>query len=303
MAGDRRSAGTRQHLSQIRLFITGTEADAARLLDAMSVPFEEDGYPLSTMEIDEARNVWQASIYAGSDEEATIREKLRAVVDSVLPGAGIEREEVPDIDWVSKSLEGLAPVRAGRFVVHGSHDRARVRPGELAIEIDAAQAFGTGHHATTAGCLEMIEWTLRRRPVHRALDLGTGSGVLAIAIRKLVPARVLATDIDPVATAIARQNMRGNLVGPGVRVVTATGFHAPEFAEEGPFDLIVANILARPLMRMAPDIRRHLAPGGRVILSGILAEQRWKVLSAFNAQRFAHRRTLWRRGWVTLLLD
>lgn len=290
-------------MSQIRLFITGTETDAARLLDAMSELFEEDGYPLSTMEIDAAANKWEASIYAAPDEEAAICRKLRTVVDSVLPGAGIEREEVPDIDWVSKSLEGLAPVRAGRFVVHGSHDRAHVRPGELAIEIEAAQAFGTGHHGTTAGCLETIGYALRERPVRRALDLGTGSGVLAIAIRKLVPARVLATDIDPVAVAAARRNVRGNLVGTGVRVVTATGFHAPAFAEEAPFDLIVANILARPLMRMAPDIRRHLAPGGRVILSGILAEQRWKVLSAFNAQHLAHRRTLRRDGWVTLLLD
>ena len=293
---------TSHQLSQIRLFITGTEANSALLLDAMSEAFEEDGYPLATMEVDEARDIWEASIYIEPHEETAIREKLRAAAAGVLPDAAIEREEVPDIDWVSKSLEGLAPVRAGRFVVHGSHDRGRIRPGELAIEIDAAQAFGTGHHGTTAGCLEMIEYALRRNRVRRALDLGTGSGVLAIAIRKLAPARVLATDIDPVATAIARRNMHGNVIRTGVRVATAKGFHAPEFAEEGPFDLIVANILARPLMQMAPQIRRHLAPGGKVILSGILAEQRWKVLSAFNAQHLAHRRTLWREGWVTLLL-
>lgn len=269
----------------------------------MSEVFEEDGYPLATMEIDDALDIWDASIYAAVEEETAVREKLRPIVERVLAGSEIEREELTDVDWVSKSLEGLAPVRAGRFVVHGSHDRGRVRPGDLAIQIDAAQAFGTGHHGTTAGCLEMIEYVVRRKPPRRALDLGTGSGVLAIAIRRLTPARVLATDVDPVATAIARRNMRVNVLPAGVRVVTATGFQAPEFAEEGPFDLIVANILARPLMQMAPDIRRHVAPGGQVILSGILAEQRWKVLSAFNRQRFAHRRTLQRDSWVTLLLD
>ena len=269
----------------------------------MSAVFEEDGRALSTMEIDERQDVWEASVYGEADEEAALREKLRPLVEAVLPGADIRIEHLPDIDWVSKSLEGLAPVRAGGFVVHGSHDRHRVRPGERAIEIDAAQAFGTGHHGTTAGCLDMIAYTVRRQPPRRALDLGTGSGVLAIAVRKLTPARVLATDVDPVATAIARRNMQGNVVRTGVRVATASGFHASDFRREGPFDLIVANILARPLMRMAPDIRRHLAPGGRVILSGILADQRWKVLSAYTLQGFAHRRTLWRDGWVTLLLD
>ena len=289
-------------MSQIRLFITTDEAGAARLLDAMSAAFEEEGYALSTMEIDEKRNRWEASIYLMTDEEPAIRRAFEPIASRETPGAEIEREVVPDIDWVSKSLEGLAPVRAGRFVVHGSHDRVQVKPGELAIEIDAGQAFGTGHHGTTAGCLEMIEKVLKRHPVRRALDLGTGSGVLAIALRKLAPARVLATDIDPVATKIAGENIRGNREGSGIRVATARGFHKQAFAEEGPFDLVVANILARPLMRMAPDIRRHLAPGGEIILSGILAEQRWKVLSAFNAQGFAHRHTLWRNGWVTLLL-
>lgn len=293
----------RQILSQIRLYVSTSEAMATRLLDTLGPLFEEEGLALSTMEIDEANDIWEASVYLDGEQEEAVRRRIADIVAESLPDAVIEREVLPEIDWVAKSLEGLAPVRAGRFVVHGSHDRQRIRPGELSIEIDAGQAFGTGHHGTTAGCLEMIGYVLRRRRVKRALDLGTGSGVLAIAIRKLQPARVLATDIDPIATRVARHNIRNNTIVGTVRVETAAGFHAPQFAGEGPFDLIVANILARPLMAMAPDLHRHLAPGGAVILSGILASQRWKVLAAFNAQGFAHRRTLWRAGWVTLLLS
>ena len=170
-----------------------------------------------------------------------------------------------------------------------------------------SQAFGTGHHGTTAGCLEMIEKVMRAAPggprgVDPVLDLGTGSGVLAIAAAMLGPVRVLATDIDPVATRVARENVRHNKTSRQVDCVTATGFHSTAFRDAGPFGLIIANILARPLMRMAPDIRRHLAPGGSVILSGILAEQRWQVLAAFNCQGLRHVQTLWRNGWVTLHL-
>lgn len=290
-------------MKQIRLFVTGTEVEAGRLLHLMSEVFEEDGFPLATMDLDEDHDVWEASIYLDASQEDEVRARLDPIVAGEFAGRPIGREELPEVDWVARSLEGLKPVRAGRFLVHGSHDRLKVRPGDLSIEIDAGQAFGTGHHGTTSGCLEMIEYVLRRRRIVNALDLGTGSGVLAIGVRKLQPVRILATDIDPVATKIARDNLVKNCTRSGIRTETASGFHAPAFKEEGPFDLIVANILARPLMAMAPDIRRSLASGGSVILSGILAEQRWKVLSAFNAQHLSHVRTLWREGWVTLLLQ
>ncbi len=209
---------------------------------------------------------------------------------------------MPDIDWVARSLEGLKPVRAGRFLVHGAHDRRRRQVGDLAIEIEAGLAFGTGHHGTTAGCLEMILDVARRERPRRVLDLGTGSGVLAIAIAKLLPARVLATDIDPVATRVAAGNARLNGVRARVRTVTAAGFHHPALAAARPFDLIVANILARPLMRVAPQMAAHVATGGSLILSGILERQREAVLAAYVGQRFRHVRTLRREGWVTLHL-
>jgi ribosomal protein L11 methyltransferase len=290
-------------MPQTRLFVRAGERDAARMLDAMSAVFEDEGYPLATMEIDEKADIWEASIYVECEEIAEIRERL---AECLKPGYGavdIETEELPDIDWVTKSLEGLRPVRAGRFLVHGSHDRVRVRPSDIAIEIEAGRAFGTGHHGTTAGCLEMIGRSVARRQPAKALDLGTGSGVLAIALARLSPAAILATDIDPVATGTAKANARLNGAAQRVAFATAAGLRSPAIAGRAPFDLVIANILARPLMRMAPELKAALSPGGELILSGILAGQRWKVLSAFNAQRLYHRETLWREGWVTLRLS
>ena len=290
-------------MSDIRLFITTTEKTAGAILDLMSEAFEEDGYAIATMEVDEKRDIWEASLYIDFDEEAEMTERFAALVGDAYPELSINREVIPDVDWIARSLEGLQPVHAGRFVVHGSHDRGKARSGEIAIEIDAGQAFGTGHHGTTAGCLEIIEKVMRARQPRKVLDLGTGSGVLAIAARKLAPARVLATDIDPVATRVARENVRLNGIASGITLETATGFHSTAFRRHGPFDLIIANILARPLMRMAPQVAQHLAPGGQVVLSGILANQRWKVIAAYNGAGLRHIRTIWRNGWVTIHLD
>jgi ribosomal protein L11 methyltransferase len=290
-------------VSEIRLFITTTEKKAEAILALMSDAFEDEGYAIATMEIDEKADVWEASLYLMADEEAGMRERFAALVKEDFPDAVIAREDIPDVDWIAKSLEGLQPVRAGRFVVHGSHDRDTVRPGEIAIEIDAGQAFGTGHHGTTAGCLEVIEQVMRARKIRSALDLGTGSGVLAIAARKLAPVAVLATDIDPVATRVARENVRKNGIADGITLETAPGFHHTAFRRHGPFDLIIANILARPLMHMAPQVAAHLSPGGQVVLSGILANQRWKVLAAYNGAGLRHVHTIWRNGWVTIHLD
>jgi len=289
-------------VSEIRLYITTTEKRADIALSLMTDAFEEEGYAIATMEIDEKNDIWEASVYMFRVDEDEIAERFTALLAEEFPDAEIKREELPDIDWIAKSLEGLKPVRAGRFVVHGSHDRGTARPGEISIEIDAGQAFGTGHHGTTAGCLEVINSVMRSRRVKRVLDLGTGSGVLAIAARKLSPAQVLATDIDPIATRVARENVRINGIASGIALETAPGFHSTAFGRHGPFDLIIANILARPLMRMAPQLAAQLTPGGDVILSGILASQRWKVLAAYNGAGLSHMRTIWREGWVTIHL-
>ena len=294
-------------MSDHRYYIVTDEAGANRGLDLLSVFFEEEGLPIATMETDEDKGVWEISIYAAGEPDDGLKSRIADSLGAEFADAPIELELIGDIDWITKSLEGLKPVRAGRFLVHGAHDRDAVRTHDLAIELEAGQAFGTGHHGTTAGCLEMIEKVMRACPggpggIGPVLDLGTGSGVLAIAAAMLGPVHILATDIDPIATRVARGNVRHNRRTAQIDCVTATGFHSTAFSRAGPFGLIIANILARPLMRMAPDIKRHLAPGGSVILSGILASQRWQVLAAFNGQGLRHVETLWRNGWVTIHL-
>lgn len=273
------------------------KAAADRLYAALDRAFEDDGFPVGISEIDEDRDLFDVSLYAPPDEATTGR--IRSVVAGIAENPEIETID-GNADWVGRSLEGLKPVRAGRFLVHGAHDRDAVRPGDISVEIEAGLAFGTGHHGTTSACLDMIAAVARReRPVN-ALDLGTGSGVLAIALALATHRKVLATDIDPVAVAVAGANARLNGAGGLVEAVTATGFSHPRIAAGAPFDLIVANILARPLMALAPAMGRHLTPGGSLILSGILARQRRAVIAAYGAQRFRHVRTLSREGWATI---
>jgi ribosomal protein L11 methyltransferase len=288
-------------MTQTRLHLTTGRIDAARIFAAFEAAFEEDGFPIAVLEVDEARDIQEISLYADGDIDEA-EQRMHAVLDGLSLEAAIEREAVPEVDWVALSLEGLKPVRAGRFFVHGAHDRQKRHSGDLAIEIEAGLAFGTGHHGTTAGCLEVLEEVARRERPRNALDLGTGSAVLAIALAKFSHIPVLATDIDPVATRVAADNVRLNGVSSLVETATAPGFHHPVFSTRGPFDLIVANILARPLMRLAPQMARHLTPGGSIVLSGILERQRNAVVAAYAGQKFRHVRTLEREGWVTLHL-
>jgi ribosomal protein L11 methyltransferase len=203
---------------------------------------------------------------------------------------------------VAKSLEGLAPVPAGRFVVHGAHDRDKVPADAIAIEIEAALAFGTGHHGTTRGCLLAIDELLTERRFERVLDLGSGTGVLAIATALAQQAPALATDIDEVAVRIAQENAEANGAGGLVESVHATGFDHPVFAARGPFDLIVANILAGPLVDLAGDVARHLAPEGRIVLSGLLNEEEERVLAAYAAHGLKLLSARRLEGWSALTL-
>jgi ribosomal protein L11 methyltransferase len=286
-------------VAQHRYYLQAYKPAAQNIFAVLEGALEEEGWPLSIFEVDEKAGLFEISAYVDETEE-DVGERLRAVAPESAGEFAVE--VLPDIDWVTKSLEGLQPVRAGRFLVHGSHDRDRRRIGDLAIEIEAGLAFGTGHHGTTAGCLQVLGEVVRRERPRNALDLGTGSAVLAIAVAKLARIPVLATDIDPVAVRVAAENVRLNGVDAFVDCVTATGFGHPSFGRARPFDLIVANILARPLMQLAPAMRRHLAPGGSLILSGILARQRNAVLAAYSGARFRHISTRTRDEWVTLHL-
>ena len=288
-------------MTQTRLHFIAGKIDADRIFAALDAAFEDDGLPIAVLEVDEDRDIHEVSLYADGDVDA-VEARVKAILAGLALSRPVERERLPEIDWVARSLEGLKPVRAGRFFVHGAHDRGKRRSGDLAIEIEAGLAFGTGHHGTTSGCLEMLEKVVRREHPRNALDLGTGSAVLAIAVAKLAHIPVLATDIDPVAVEVAAANARLNHVKALVETVTAPGFHHPIFGKRAPFDLIVANILARPLMRLAPEMARHVALGGSIVLSGILDRQRDAVVSAYVGQSFRHVRTLHREGWVTIHL-
>jgi ribosomal protein L11 methyltransferase len=212
-------------------------------------------------------------------------------------------EPVAERDWVAFSLAGLGPVEAGRFLVHGRHDRSRARGGQVRVEVEAAAAFGSGHHGTTRGCLLALDRTLKaRRPPRRTrvLDLGTGSGVLAIAAAKALRAAVAASDIDRAAVRIARANAAHNGVRRWVVVVHGAGLRAPRL--RGPFDLVLANILLGPLVALAAPIAARLAPGGRAIVSGLLPGQANAALAAYRRYGLALERRIVLAGWVTLLL-
>ena len=232
--------------------------------------------------------------------QAAWRRAFGAAIDD--PTISMKSVVLPGTDWVAESLKGLAPVTAGRFFVHGSHDRHRVPAHAVAIEIDAAQAFGTGHHGTTAGCLVVLDRLIRRRRFQRPLDLGCGSGILAIGLAKGLRRAVLASDIDPLAVTIAHDNVRKNGVGTLVRAVAADGFGHRAIRKTAPYDLVVANILARPLMAMATAFYRYLAPGGYAVLSGLRPADRRRVVAAFRARNLVLCATYDQDGWVTLTL-
>jgi ribosomal protein L11 methyltransferase len=222
---------------------------------------------------------------------------------SRLTGYDVLVAPLPDQDWIKQSQEGLPPVRAGRFFVYGAHDAGLVPAGVIAIRIEAGLAFGTGHHETTALCLRALSRLARRRRFTRVLDLGCGTGVLAIAAARLWRKPVLATDIDPIAVEVARENARTNGVTPLVRVAVADGLTHPTIANLAPFDLICANILAAPLTWLAPTLSASVAPSGIAVLSGLLRNQENLVLSFYRAQGLKLRKTLRDGPWSALVLE
>jgi ribosomal protein L11 methyltransferase len=289
-------------LTQTRYHLRTTKAEASRIFSAWDQAFEDEDAPVGVAEIDEAADIHEVSVYFDDDAGGAARlPDVEAALEGV-PHPAIAVEAIPDTDWMKEVLAALKPVRAGRFIVNGAHDRDIIRANDLSIEIEAGQAFGTGHHGTTAGCLSMIDILVRRRRPLNALDLGTGSAVLAIGIAKLARIPVLATDIDPVAVEVAQENVEKNGVSNLVKTAVATGMQSPAIRLAGPYDLIVANILARPLMDLAPAVEGQLAAGGDIVLSGILERQRQAVLSAYRTQGLYHRQTLRRGEWVTLHL-
>jgi ribosomal protein L11 methyltransferase len=281
-------------------FAIGNEQTARRVVDLLTESFFDGQAAIAAFE--GAGGRWDITVhFAEAPDQASIRELVGiAAGDNV--AQGIRFDTVEAKDWVKATLEELVPVRAGRFIVHGRHYRAKVPSNKLGIEIEAALAFGTGHHGTTRGCLQLLDHVLKARHPRRVLDLGTGSGVLAIAAAKALHGAVLASDIDPVSVQVAYDNARLNQVGNLVRTIRATGFSAPQFMAHAPFDLVLANILANPLRQMATPMTRHLAPSALVILSGLLPSQAGGVIAAYRARGLVLLRHLRIEGWSSLLL-
>ena len=234
---------------------------------------------------------------------APAREDLLAVIDGAAGEVwgALSIDAIPANDWVTLSQAKRGPVRAGRFYVHGSHDRAHAPTRRFVVEIDANQAFGTAHHATTRGCLIALDDALKRRPPKCILDLGTGTGVLAIAAANALKARVLASDNDPLAASIAAGNAGANCAGRFVRVFRAAGFAHPTLRRARP-DLILANLLMRALHDLAPELARRIAPAGTVVLSGLTADQAPPIVARYRAQGFILRNRIVLEGWATLVM-
>src|SRR5690242_15270644 len=239
----------------------------------------------------------------GAVVEALYTDLPDAAYLSRIAGRTITVEPLPDQDWIRLSQEGLPPVRAGRFFVYGAHDAGQVPHGVVPIRIEAGLAFGTGHHETTALCLGVLSDLARERSFANVLDLGSGTGLLAIAAAKLWRKAVIASDIDPVAVAVTKDNARANGAASLIRAITADGLTHPAIRGRAPFDLIVANILASPLTQLAPAIAHALAGGGTLVLSGLLRNQENLVVSFYTPHGLKLRERRRDGPWSALVLE
>jgi ribosomal protein L11 methyltransferase len=278
---------------------TADQAAAQRVAEVLGAPPAPEALAVTLFEL--VPPAWVVEAYYGEAPPlAAIEQAVATLGDgSLRPSLAA----VPDANWVALSQAALPPIKAGRFIVHGAHDRHRFAMRRSGIEIEAGEAFGTGHNATTVLCLQALDGLIRRRCFARVLDLGCGTGVLAIAAARALPtASVLASDNDPVALAIARENARLNRVGRRVETVLATGFSHPAIGNARPFDLVLANILPGPLIALAPAMRAAVRPCGVAVLSGLLDHQAREVASIYLSAGFRLQERRQDAGWTALVL-
>ncbi|MDR3507048.1 MAG: 50S ribosomal protein L11 methyltransferase [Caulobacteraceae bacterium] len=280
----------------VQIIARGPRRDAEAAAEAIDANPLLEGATYSILEEDEDRNVWRIDAFPTTSDEA---EGLREVL-SGWPSLRVVTEVLADADWLAMALSGLPPVRAGRFFIYGVHDRGRTPINAVNLRIEAGAAFGTGHHGTTVGCLLAYDQLIKARRFKRVLDVGTGTGVLAIAAAKTGSRVCVGTDIDRVSVRIARENAAINQTH--ARFVHASGLAHHRVRESGPYDLVFANILARPLVNLAQDIHGALKPGSLTILSGLLRTQERMVRAAYLSRGFRLERRIHRDAWATLVL-
>jgi ribosomal protein L11 methyltransferase len=272
-----------------------TEAEAAAARIDADPLLESATY--SILEEDEDHGVWRIDAFPTSDEEA---DRFETVMDEA-GGLKVAREVLADADWLAMALSGLPPVRAGRFFIYGVHDRGKTPASTVNLRIEAGAAFGTGHHGTTVGCLLAYDRLIKARRFRKVLDVGAGTGVLAIAAARTGATLAVGTDIDRVSVRISRENAAVNRVR--ARFAHAPGLSHRLVARHAPYDLVFANILARPLISLAQDIKGALKPGGIAILSGLLRSQERAVKAAYLSRGFRVRFAIRRDAWVALVLE
>ncbi|PVM84212.1 50S ribosomal protein L11 methyltransferase [Caulobacter endophyticus] len=274
----------------------GARADAEAAADAIDNMPGLEGATYSILEEDEDKGVWRIDAFPTTEEEdAALLELLGGYPLKV------EREALADADWLAMALSGLPPVRAGRFFVYGMHDRGRLPASTVNLRIEAGAAFGTGHHGTTVGCLQAYDRLIKAKTFNKVLDVGAGTGLLAIAAARTGSKLAVGTDIDKPSVRISKENAKVNMAN--ARFVHASGLSNKLVAQNAPYDLVFANILARPLISLAQDIKRALVPGGTVILSGLLRTQERMVKAAYLSRGFKVVSRIHRDAWATLVLQ
>jgi ribosomal protein L11 methyltransferase len=280
----------------LQIIARGPRAEAEAAAAALDESDATSALTYSILEEDEDHDVWRIDAFPTSDEEhAAAAEALRRFA-----GLRITVEKLADADWLAMALSGLPPVRAGRFFVYGAHDRGLAPPSTINLRIEAGAAFGTGHHGTTVGCLLAFHDLLKSHRFPRVLDVGAGTGVLAIAAARTGSKLSVGTDIDRPSVRIANENAKLN--NANAFFVHASGLDHPDVRAGKPYDLVFANILAPPLVALSQDIKRALRPGGLAILSGLLRTQERRVLAAYTSKGFRLTRRLHRDAWATLVL-